>query len=99
MSCGQRGLDNHHWRQRLHCSGPALALSRGHGCHGARAAASVSGSSRPEAGSGLPLSFLLSVRGVKVGSYGVYVHHVDEAGTPRMIKSSFAGAPNVVVVL
>jgi hypothetical protein len=59
----------------------------------------MSGSSRPEAGSGLPLSLLLSVRGVRVGSYGVYVHHVDEAGTPRMIKSSLAGAPNVEVVL
>jgi hypothetical protein len=45
------------------------------------------GSSHPGAGSDLPLRPLLSVRGVRGGNYGVYVHHGDEAGTPRMMKS------------
>jgi hypothetical protein len=59
----------------------------------------VSGSSRPGVGSDLPLSLLLSVRGVRGGSYGVYVHYVGEAGTPTMTKAPLLGAPNVEVVL
>jgi hypothetical protein len=37
-------------------------------------------------GSDLLLSLLLSSRGMRGSSYGVYVHHIGEAGTPRIIK-------------
>jgi hypothetical protein len=59
----------------------------------------MSGYSHPGAGNDLPLSLLLSVRGVSGGSYGVYVHHIHEAGTPRMMKSPLLGMPNVEVAL
>jgi hypothetical protein len=81
VSYSQCGPDIRHWRRRPDHSDRVLALSSSHGCRDARAATSASGSSLSGAGSDLPLSPLLSVRGVRGGSHGVYVHHVDEAGT------------------
>jgi hypothetical protein len=66
-----------------------VALSSSRGCRDARKATSASGSFRPGVGSDLHLSLLLSVRGVRGGNYGVYVHHVDEAETPRTMKSPY----------
>jgi hypothetical protein len=98
VSCNQCGLDTRRWRRRPDYSSRVLVLSS-RGCRGARAATNASGSSCPGAGSDLPLSLLLSARGVRGGSYGVYVHHVGEARTARTTKAPLPGAPNVLVVL
>jgi hypothetical protein len=38
-------------------------------------------------------------RGMRGACHGSNVHHVDEAGKPRMMKSPLPGTPNVEVVL
>jgi hypothetical protein len=79
----------------MRCTGSVYS----HGCRGARAATNASGSSHPGAESDHPLSLLLSARGVRGSSYGVYIHHVGEAGTPKMRKVPLPDALNVEVVL
>jgi hypothetical protein len=85
----QCGLDTHHWRWRPDRSGRALVLCSSHGCHGARAATSTSGSSRPGAGSDPPLCFLLSVRGVRGSNYGVYIHLLVKLEHQKRQKSPY----------
>jgi hypothetical protein len=77
------------WRVRETHFGRALVLCSNHSRRGARAATSASGSFYPRAGSDLPLSLLLTARGVRGSSYEVYVHHVGEARTPRTTKALF----------
>jgi Flp pilus assembly protein TadB len=52
----------------------------------------------PRAGTGLSLSLLLLVRGMRGGSHGTNVHHGVDARTPRTMKP-LPGAPNVTVIL
>jgi hypothetical protein len=76
VSCDQCGLDTRRWQRRLKRSDRVLVLCSSRDCHGARAATSALGSSRPGVGNDLPLSLLLLVRGVRGSSYGVYIHHI-----------------------
>jgi hypothetical protein len=65
-------------------------LQHSHACRSHSAATHMSRSSCPGAGSGVSLSLLLLLRGVRVGYHGMNIHHGDEAGTPRtMEKPSF----------
>jgi hypothetical protein len=89
VSYGQCGPGIHRWRRRQDCSDRAHALSSGRSHCGTSAPTSASGSSRPRAGSDLPLSLLLSARGVRGSSYRVYVHHGDESRTSRSMKTPF----------
>jgi hypothetical protein len=89
-SSDQPSLGSHgRWWRHCH-GGQALALPSGHGghhCCGDCAATHTPGSFRPRAGSGISLSILLSVRGMRGGSHESDVHHGDETRTPRTTKN------------
>jgi hypothetical protein len=95
----QCGLNTHRWQQCPDHLGQALVLRSSRACRGCRVATSTSGSSRLGAGCDLSLSLLHLARWVRGIRYGVYVHHVGEAGTPRTIKAPLPGTPNVEMVL
>jgi hypothetical protein len=71
----------------------------GHDHHGGGAATRPSGLSSLGARSGISLTPVLLVRGMRGGSRGTNVRHDVDAGTPRTTKSPLPSVPNVKVIL
>jgi hypothetical protein len=100
MSCHQRGLSGYRRGRCHHYASQMLVPWGGYAYRSRGVATRTSRSAHREEGSGLSLSLLLLVRGVRGDCHGADVHHGDEAGTPRTTGKPppLPSAPNIEVV-